>query len=142
MMLSKCCTRCKEEKPLADYHRNKRRIDGYMSLCKMCMKTQRKLEYTGLKAEQKRKYSSERRKAHQDVINAAKRIGCLVCDEKEICCMDFHHVDSTQKEFILGGENAGRSLVKILAEIDKCVVLCANCHRKVHAGIITLPMSC
>lgn len=36
------------------------------------------------------------------------------------------------------GHNKG-SLLKVEEEINKCIILCANCHRKLHAGIIKLP---
>ncbi len=42
---------------------------------------------------------------------------------------DFHHIDSTTKE---GMVNFNQSWNKIVVEGDKCVLLCANCHRKVH----------
>ena len=136
-MLKKCKS-CDVEHPISEFHRNRRSSDGHHYQCKLCVAVQRKGEYTGAVARRKRQYAIERRQNHQAVINEVKRAGCRLCEEKEISCMDFHHVDPTQKNFILGSENAGRSLASILAEIDKCVVLCANCHRKIHAGVICI----
>jgi len=51
------------------------------------------------------------------------------------CSVDFHHLESEEKEFgIANGYTL--SWKKILAEIDKYVVLCKNCHAKVHAGLL------
>ncbi len=44
-------------------------------------------------------------------------------------CLDFHHVDPKTKSFGIGLANNGTSKGKLIAEINKCIVLCANCHR-------------
>jgi hypothetical protein len=44
---------------------------------------------------------------------------------------DFHHLDPTQKDFTIA-RIIGRSWDKIIPELDKCVLLCANCHRLRH----------
>ena len=38
----KTCTRCKVEKPLTEYHKNKRNADGHLNVCKVCMKKTKK----------------------------------------------------------------------------------------------------
>lgn len=56
---------------------------------------------------------------------------CSQCPESDPRCLDFHHVDPSQKSFIVStGPNRGYSKERILEEITKCVVLCSNCHRK------------
>lgn len=52
---------------------------------------------------------------------------------------DFHHLDSRSKSFGLSEQGISRSWEKTEAEVRKCVMLCANCHREVHAGLRTLP---
>ena len=83
------------------------------------------------------------RRARQDKHNEMKRQilydskqPCIICGESEPSCIDFHHVRG-EKKFTLASYRQ-RSVKQIKEEIDKCVCLCANCHRKVHAGIITL----
>lgn len=49
---------------------------------------------------------------------------------------DFHHLDPAQKEFNIKAGKWG--IKKLIEETDKCALLCANCHRLVHAGEITL----
>jgi len=57
--------------------------------------------------------------------------GCEVCGEVHPAVLDFHHRDPSQKEFSLANM-VGRTWESMLAEVDKCSVLCANCHRKLH----------
>ena len=63
---------------------------------------------------------------------------CIICGESEPVCIDFHHVNPDEKELAVSQMN-GWPKDKILAEISKCVTICSNCHRKVHAGIIQIP---
>jgi transcription elongation factor Elf1 len=51
------------------------------------------------------------------------------------CVYDFHHVDPSTKEFILSGSSLGKSLETLKAEAAKCIMVCANCHREIHAEI-------
>ncbi|MEK7863493.1 MAG: hypothetical protein AAB295_09545, partial [Chloroflexota bacterium] len=48
---------------------------------------------------------------------------------------DFHHWDPATKSFGIGQDGIPRRWSKIAAELAKCVMLCANCHREVHAGV-------
>jgi predicted HNH restriction endonuclease len=52
--------------------------------------------------------------------------------------LDFHHVDSTKKEFGIGNSGYTRSWEKVKKELDKCILVCANCHREIHEGLIKI----
>ena len=59
---------------------------------------------------------------------------CERCGECESICLDFHHKDHTTKEINLGYmRSGGWSKERVEKELKKCMVLCANCHRKIHA---------
>jgi len=64
-----------------------------------------------------------------------KSLCCESCREDHPACLEFHHIDKEQKEFeISNAVNVRRcSREKILLEIGKCTILCANCHRKLHS---------
>ena len=67
--------------------------------------------------------------------------GCLACKENDPCCLDFHHLED--KNFSIGYAIAERfKWEKIENEIKKCVVLCSNCHRKLHAKRFCLSFLC
>jgi ribosomal protein L44E len=64
---------------------------------------------------------------------------CHGCDEAyPPPVFDFHHWDPREKQFGLATDGIARSWEKVLAELEKCVMLCANCHREVHAGVRTI----
>lgn len=64
---------------------------------------------------------------------------CCICNFNSFPeALDFHHVNPEEKEFPLSS-NVMKSLDKQLKEARKCVLLCANCHRGVHAGVLTIP---
>ena len=54
------------------------------------------------------------------------------CGENHIACLDFHHVTGDKEFNISDGTRNGYAYDKILKEIEKCIVICANCHRKLH----------
>lgn len=67
---------------------------------------------------------------YETVMKGAK---CAKCSERDPACLEFHHKDPKEKEGEISKMlNEFRSKESILCEIKKCVVLCANCHRKVH----------
>ncbi len=62
---------------------------------------------------------------------------CTVCGYS--ACMNalvFHHPDPTQKVFGLSARGITRSWEKIKAEVDKCVLVCSNCHAEIHARMV------
>ena len=55
--------------------------------------------------------------------------------------MDLHHIDPNKKEFSFGKIRANPiSWTKIVPELRKCILVCANCHREIHAGLVTIPV--
>lgn len=58
---------------------------------------------------------------------------CTICGEDHPACLDFHHRDPNEKEMeISTALSYGWSKERILVEIEKCDILCSNCHRKLH----------
>ncbi|WP_063695123.1 HNH endonuclease signature motif containing protein [Bradyrhizobium embrapense] len=54
--------------------------------------------------------------------------------------LEIHHLDPSKKEFSFSQFRAApRSLQVLVAELKKCILLCANCHREVHAGLRDCP---
>lgn len=51
--------------------------------------------------------------------------------DKYVGALEFHHRDPTQKDFSVGTTSKGWDTIK--EEVEKCMLLCANCHREVHA---------
>jgi len=59
--------------------------------------------------------------------------GCRECGESHPACLEFHHLDRKLKEGAIAGMVSGSSSKeKILKEIEKCIILCSNCHKKEH----------
>ncbi len=74
---------------------------------------------------------SKRRKQNKLVLVEYKGGKCELCGySKCIAALEFHHKDPKQKSFNLNGNTIG--LKKQKQEADKCLLLCANCHREVH----------
>lgn len=86
-----------------------------------------------------RRYHRQRHADKQEAIRLDKKWkGCAVCGLRDVVVLEYHHIDPVQKCFS-PGRGRGRPSHKALQdEIDKCVVLCANDHLRVEAGIIVL----
>jgi DNA replicative helicase MCM subunit Mcm2 (Cdc46/Mcm family) len=59
---------------------------------------------------------------------------CKICDyKKHIGSLEFHHINPSVKEFRISGNN--KSWEEIKPELDKCVLVCSNCHKEIHGGL-------
>src|SRR3989338_172505 len=59
---------------------------------------------------------------------------CEICGENYAVCLDFHHLNESDKDFNIAYVKAwGWSIERIKKEIKKYQILCSNCHRKIHA---------
>jgi predicted HNH restriction endonuclease len=94
---------------------------------------------------EKRRYSDRRAYLIEAVNKRRKKIRlmaiesaggkCRLCGYQECPeALEFHHLDDTGKDFSISDKGHSRSWARVKAEIAKCVLLCANCHREVHAG--------
>jgi hypothetical protein len=59
---------------------------------------------------------------------------CEICGyDKNIAALEFHHINPEEKELPLDSRHlSNTSTVKIMEELEKCVLVCANCHREIH----------
>ena len=83
--------------------------------------------------------SKRRKKLRKESIKY-KGGKCSICGYKK-CeqVLEFHHLDDSKKDFGISQKGYTRSWKKVKDELDKCVIVCANCHREIHAGITQLP---
>lgn len=86
------------------------------------------------RAEYLKKAVTARRKKLKKMAIEYKGGKCIFCGyDKCNDALDFHHLDSKEKEFGLSVRGLTRSWEKIKEELDKCILVCANCHRELHA---------
>ncbi len=136
--MKKTCTTCKEEKNIQEFRRDRSRKDGYQSSCKICSREKHKSLYSQKYSVKYNIRNNERRIKHLNLINEYKKnLSCVKCGEQENICLEFHHLNPEKKEFTIGSA-VSRSWDVIEKELQKCVILCSNCHKKVHAKILDL----
>lgn len=83
---------------------------------------------------------AKRRRKVKSMSIEYKRGKCVLCGYNKFQgALELHHIDKDKKEFGIGDKGYTRAWEKVRAELDKCVLLCANCHREVGAGIQQLP---
>ena len=128
-MNTKICTKCGLEKPISEFNNNRTKSDGKQSECKECHKLLCS-KYYGQNKSRYRNNSKNKREAIRNYLNIIKSTGCALCDEKDVACLDFHHL--RDKDYTIADLVRNENFSKIKEEITKCIVLCANCLRKVH----------
>ena len=113
----KKCSKCGEEKTAAKFSKNRSQPDGLTVWCKEChlifgvalgrLRKKRLVEHLGGK--------------------------CVQCEyDKCPAALDFHHINPEEKEFRLSGSKMRRKFETLVKEAEKCMLLCANCHRELH----------
>lgn len=135
------CTKCKVEKEESEFYKTNKRKDGIYPWCADCCRKDAKRCYKeNPEPYRKRAYefNKKQRKIRIEKCNQIKsETGCISCGEKTIAVLDFHHYKDKENGMPVT-RAAHTSNKRMDEELAKCVVLCANCHRKVHAGIIKI----
>lgn len=79
----------------------------------------------------------KRRKVLKEKAVEYKNGSCELCGySKCIDALEFHHKDPNEKDFGIAAKGYTRSWEKVKEELDKCIMVCSNCHRELHANLV------
>lgn len=128
----KTCPHCQQQLSFESFNKNKTKKDGFQAVCRDCQAAYTQNHYQQNKAlyiERAKKTGKEARKQAREFIDAAKDHPCMDCGVKyKPWQMDFDHLDPELKRMNVA--RLSTYSVKIIeAEIAKCELVCANCHR-------------
>ena len=143
MYYTKVCSTCQEEKPISEFGFKNKHKGKLQSTCKRCQSECSKKHYLSNKDDYRKRARKNnllyRERNRKFVSEYKSKKGCYFCQENTPICLDFHHLDPNEKEINISVMSRGaNSIDSIVKEIDKCLVICSNCHRKLHAGLLQL----
>ena len=129
----KRCPKCDTEKPVEEFGTSKARKDGLQPYCKECRNTYLKEWYKENAELHKARARSSNKKnisaMREKIKDYLEKHPCVDCGNDDIEVLEFDHRDASLKEFSIA-EFRSRGWARVLREIEKCDVRCANCHRK------------
>lgn len=126
-METKHCNKCGKDKPISEFGKNSSKKDGLQSMCK---EEYKKLHYATHKEDYKNRNKAYREHNREWINSIKSKLKCSICGEDRIWCLDFHHVNPNEKEGSVSHMIQAPNKLKL--ELEKCIVLCANCHRDIH----------
>ena len=89
-----------------------------------------------LKRKQRQRNNAHTKGRTGRIISEIKSAGCQVCGYNRcLPALEFHHVDPSKKQGLVSVQG-GMSFTVLFRELEKCIVVCANCHREIHAGLL------
>jgi ribosomal protein L30E len=106
----------------------KKEVEKCVVVCSNCHRKLHNSENKWMKEIKKGRVSTY--KAKMFVWNYKLSNPCSLCGEKDPLCLDFHHIGEKTAKITKLVNNGVIS--KVQEEINKCIVLCSNCHRKQH----------
>ncbi|MDY7015584.1 MAG: hypothetical protein SVX43_18710 [Cyanobacteriota bacterium] len=155
-MESKTCSKCHVTKPVSEFHKDARLKSGITARCKSCICEYKRAYYASSEGKAKIKAYIERNKERRAAYNkqysqeyrnaqfknkrklefCLYKGGCcfecgFMATEDTIAAFDFHHIDPFEKEYTPSNMLMMKK-DKVFKELDKCILLCSNCHRILH----------
>jgi 5-methylcytosine-specific restriction endonuclease McrA len=135
----KQCSKCEEYKDISEYFVRDKATSKLHAQCKQCYKAHRQTFYAEHYAKYKSLYqkrATERRAKLRtefriNMLAYLSNQKCAVCSESDIRVLELDHLNPLTKSFTVSqAVKLGRSWDEVLIEINKCQVLCANCHKR------------
>lgn len=136
----KVCTKCNKKKLSSEFGSNISKHDSLQSWCRICTTEYKKQWYKDNSEEAKRriklKKEEYRKNNAQFLISYFLKHPCVDCGETDPLVLEFDHRDPKEKTSTVSQllkdypASSGQSFSKVVQEIEKCDVRCANCHRK------------
>lgn len=132
----KICTKCEIEKEEFEFHKRANIPSGLKSWCKECSK---KHEQNKSDEEKKKRYKQIKVSDKARKLKLFEKLkeyttennGCKICGELDYVVLEFDHRDRKEKSFtIANAVGKAMSWDKLIVELKKCDILCANCHRR------------
>jgi hypothetical protein len=114
------CPRCKKDCDTSEFY-NRRGKENSSVYCRKCTVDQ----------------TLERTRNFKSMMVEYKGGCCIKCGYKKyIGALEFHHIDPSKKDFTLSHLKLSKFDDKIKNELDKCILVCSNCHREIHDEIV------
>lgn len=136
----KICSKCNQELDESFFAFINKASGSRHYQCDPCRRETAKKSYTKHRDKVISKSTDRNNKSREWFRELKKSLSCCVCGESDSACLDFHHMDPSQKLFEVGMSPARTSKKRMVEEINKCACLCANCHRKYHADRLNAPL--
>ncbi len=128
----KTCSICKQEKQDVEFSIKNRSTGQLNYSCKECHKKYAREHYRN-----NHEYYLEKQKERRENCDTPRRLfeyllshPCVRCGESNPLVLDFDHIERDKKSFNISVARSAYNWNTVLSEIQKCQVLCANCHRK------------
>ncbi len=130
----KACGHCKVQKKLTEFRPNRAKKDGLQGYCRVCDKAAQREWYQKHKKTIRGKVNVQRKRRRTEIVKKLvqyfKTHPCIECGEGNPLVLEFDHLDPGTKTSSVSTLTRGEySWDRVLEEIKKCRVLCANCHR-------------
>jgi hypothetical protein len=140
----KICGKCKQNYPESNFYKDKHKKDGLSWDCKECVSKKHKKYRTNsdipkiCKQKWQKNNPNKKREYNKQLYDKVKffqqtylkRNPCD-CGVSDVECLDYHHIDQKTLENRVPSIHTFKQSIN---EMTKCIVVCANCHRKIHAG--------
>ncbi len=135
--LFKTCSKCFTHQPIENFPWKNRLLGIRHAVCKTCTAARSRRIYQDDRHAQiervKANRESYRKQSREYVYEYLSQHPCTNCGESDPIVLEFHHREKDKERSIAVMASDGYSLDRIQQEINKCDVLCANCHRRVTA---------
>lgn len=134
-MAMKTCNHCGKYKDEEEFNWRYKALGIRHPTCRECIHEINKVYFEGSAKERHLKQVRDRKRearqtARDFIYDYLQTHPCSECGENDVRVLEFHHI-SGKDMAISAMVSDGYSLERIQAEINKSVVLCANCHRKI-----------
>lgn len=136
--MKKYCPDCKSDQPINEFAFRNKAKGIRQPYCHKHRRLRAKIKYQRTKDVVIGKVRLRQNKNKNDFKQWKATLRCVVCAENNPVCLDFHHYNNNKETDVAMLKAQGYRLQRILEEAHKCVILCANCHRKVHNNDIKI----